>query len=106
MNDCESGYWAFNEAQAARMIGDSIYLHEKQKAPSRVGGQIVSYRVHQGPEDSEYIGRIIFRFSPNAEQKGVLAEGTWSRWYLRDKGRIHLFHDFGNSDGLLRQVKS
>jgi hypothetical protein len=69
----ESGYWAVSEVEAQGLIGCQIYFHEKQIEPSYYGGVITGFRAQ--PE-GEFAGRIIFRFIPKQECRGVLAGAT------------------------------
>jgi hypothetical protein len=70
-NEWESGYWVVAEEAAQRLIGGQIYLHDGQDKPSRFGGDILSFRVHRG---GELDGRLIFRFKPAPQCKGVLTD--------------------------------
>ena len=74
-NEWESGYWVVAVDTAQRLIGGQIYLHDGQDTPSRFGGDILSYRVQQ---DGEFEGRLVFRFRPTAQCKGIMAgRGGW-----------------------------
>jgi hypothetical protein len=66
----ESGYWAIAEALARELIGGHIYFHEKQQEPSYYGGIINGFRINQV---EPYSGRIIFRFEPKPDCRGVRA---------------------------------
>lgn len=68
----ESGYWHVSEESAARLIGGQIYLHSGQNEPSHFGGVILGYRVHAQAGDAQLDGRIVFRFRPSLEYKGVV----------------------------------
>ena len=68
----ESGYWALSAGEAEALVGANIYFHERQIEPSYYGGTIVGYRVQRG---EPYDGRIIFRFQPKPDCRGVRAGG-------------------------------
>ena len=68
-DDWESGYWAIARETAERLIGGQIFLHGGQAEPSRFGGDILSFRVQTG---GEFDGRIIFRFRPTTQCKGIV----------------------------------
>lgn len=68
----ESGFWALTETQAQSLIGAPIFFHKKQIEPSYYGGTITGYRVQA---DGEFAGRIVFRFVPKPECRGVFAIG-------------------------------
>jgi hypothetical protein len=66
----QSGYWAVSESDAAKLIGAHIYFHERQIEPSFYGGLITGFHVHQ---DDPYVGRVVFKFEPKADCRGVRA---------------------------------
>ena len=68
-HEYECGYWAVSEATAQRLIGGDLYLHDKQKEPSRFGGKILGFHVHP---DGVEAGRIVFRIRASLEHRGVL----------------------------------
>jgi hypothetical protein len=71
----ESGFWSLSEAQAQLLVGGKIYFHQRQIEPSFYGGVITGFRVQQGEPHN---GRIIFRFEPNPECRGIRAgRGGW-----------------------------
>ena len=71
----ESGWWAISEARAQRLVEEagSIYLHSARNEPSHWGGTVIGYRVQQG---GELNGRIVIRFRPSREHKGVRTDST------------------------------
>jgi len=66
----ESGYWALSEQEARELVGAHIYFHERQIEPSFYGGLITGFRVQRS---EPYTGRIVFRFEPKSECRGVRA---------------------------------
>jgi hypothetical protein len=66
----ESGYWALSEQDARDLVGAHIYFHERQIEPSFYGGLIIGFRVQQ---TEPYTGRVVFRFEPKSECRGVRA---------------------------------
>src|SRR5262245_34594673 len=64
----ESGYWALSEVEAAELKGAYIYFHERQIEPSFYRGVITDFRIN---EAEPYRGRVIFRFEPKPECRGV-----------------------------------
>ena len=73
-NEWESGYWVVAEETAQRLVGGQLYLHDGQGAPSRFGGDIMSFRVHRG---GALDGRLVFRFRPNRPVQGVRHRSRW-----------------------------
>lgn len=64
----ESGWWALNESEAARLVGGRIYFHKVQQERSFYGGDITGYRVVQ---DGEHDGLIVFEFKHNRDCRDV-----------------------------------
>lgn len=66
--DC--GYWVVALSTAERLVSEygDLYLHDGQNVPSRFGGKIVGFRVHQGGDED---GRIVFRIQATPEHRGV-----------------------------------
>lgn len=65
--DC--GYWVVAVSTAERLVSErrDLYLHDAQNEPSRFGGKIVGFRVHQGGLED---GRIVFRIQATPEHRG------------------------------------
>ena len=70
--DC--GYWAVSKDTAEKLVGGDLYLHSGQKEPSKFGGRILSFRVHEG---GDIDGRIIFRIQFSSEYRGVTIKEGW-----------------------------
>ena len=66
----ESGYWAVSETDASELVGAHIYFHERKIEPSFYGGVITGWRLHRA---EPYSGRVVFRFEPKPECRGVRA---------------------------------
>ncbi|MFS2162592.1 hypothetical protein [Variovorax sp. Varisp62] len=66
--DC--GYWVVAVSTAERLVAEQadLYLHDGQAAPSRFGGTILGFRVHQGGPEN---GRIVFRIQATPAHRGV-----------------------------------
>lgn len=64
----ESGNWAISSEQADTLVGGRIYLHQKKKEASYLGGRISGFRV---TETSDAVpSRIVFRFKPEDDARG------------------------------------
>lgn len=74
-HDWESGYWDMAEAVAKQAIGGNLYLHRDYGQPSCWGGVIAGYRVVATRESARHQGKIIFRFRPSRNHKGIPAGG-------------------------------
>lgn len=70
----ESGSWELSEADAARIVGGRLYLHEKKTQASYFGGTVQSFRV-LGPE-AEQPGHIVFTLRAEAAGKGAPWAGS------------------------------
>jgi hypothetical protein len=68
----ESGYWAIAPETAERLVGGNLYLHSHQNKSSHFGGEIISYSIFQGENNSERNGRIVFLIKPTPEHKNFL----------------------------------
>ena len=66
--DC--GYWVVAVSTAERLVAErgDLYLHDGQNEPSRFGGKIVGFCVHQGGLEQ---GRTVFRIQPSPAHLGV-----------------------------------
>jgi hypothetical protein len=72
--DHESGNWAVAAADADRLIGGMIFLHNAKSDRSYYGGRIKSARAIT-TEDARSV-RYVFRFEPLAEAKGIRWRGA------------------------------
>ena len=65
-----SGYWSVSEAEAERLVGGTIYLHETKKQPAYFGGTVLSYAMS---DEEPHVGQLVFAFSALQGAKGA----TW-----------------------------
>lgn len=70
----ESGFWDVSAADAEKLKGGMLYLHEAKSKPSYFGGQVKSYRVIGNGKQFE--GRVAFVLDSSTEGKGVAWEGV------------------------------
>jgi hypothetical protein len=64
-----SGWWAFSDDAAQRLVEGSIFLHETKNVASRYGGRILGYR--HGPVGTADEGRIGIEFEFAESSRGV-----------------------------------
>ncbi len=69
----ESGYWTLYEAEAARLVDGTLYLHQKKAEPSYFGGKILSFRLSTDTEP--YPGKIVFKVVAQDDCKAIPWEG-------------------------------
>ncbi|HYP57066.1 MAG TPA: hypothetical protein VEQ35_02135 [Beijerinckia sp.] len=68
-----SGYWTFYEAEAAKLVNGSLYLHKTKAEPSYFGGIITGYRF--ASEAEPYPGKIIFTVASQPSCENIPWEG-------------------------------
>ncbi len=64
----ESGYWDLSLAKANHLVGQDIYFHERQDAPSFFGGIIQSFKISN---NAPWRGRVIFTFKALQDHKNI-----------------------------------
>lgn len=67
-----SGYWPVSEAEAERLVGGTIFLHETKKQPAYFGGTVLSYAMS---DEEPHVGQLVFAFSASQVAKGALWRG-------------------------------
>jgi hypothetical protein len=70
----ESGDWDISAADAERLVGGTLYLHETKGQHSYFGGSIIGYR-ELGPTEP-LAGRIVFTVTSTREGKNVAWQGA------------------------------
>ena len=60
-----SGWWKLTEAEAKRLVGGDVYLHETKGDVSWLGGQVAAYELAD-PASTD-AGRIGLHFRPSPE---------------------------------------
>lgn len=70
----DSGFWDLSEADAERLVGGMLYLHETKASPSYFGGVVRGFRVAGSDELAP--GRIVFSVESTREGKGVAWKGA------------------------------
>ncbi len=66
-----SGTWVLSKQKAESLLGNKIYIHDAQSAPSKHGGVITKVIQEEG-------GRYTFLYTANRECFGVKV-GNWGR---------------------------
>ena len=69
-----SGWWAFNEDEAAALVGGWLYLHADESLTSEMGGQVLSYELAQVTARGNE-ARVIFLFDYAAAARQVAWRG-------------------------------
>ncbi|NNC19691.1 hypothetical protein HJC22_28635 [Corallococcus exiguus] len=72
-DEYESGNWVVAPADAQRLIGGMIYLHNTKSERSYFGGKIKSARPVR--TNDRIPDRIVFRFVPLSEARGIRWRG-------------------------------
>lgn len=65
-----SGHWHVATEKAKALVGKSIWIHEKQRAPSHFGGLITSFFA-EGYSGGHFESYIVFLFKPDPLHRGV-----------------------------------
>lgn len=72
-HEWESGCCAVDREVAAKLIGADLFIHEGMSKPSRFGGTITGFRVH---DDAESARAVIFRFKATNDHRDVKTSRT------------------------------
>jgi len=70
----ESGYWDIGMAEAQRLLGGMLFLHERKSEPSYFGGTVRDVRLARS--DEGFDGRIVFTILSQREGKNAKWEGA------------------------------
>jgi 5-methylcytosine-specific restriction protein A len=71
----KSGYWAIGKSTADTCIGGSIFFHDRQAAPSYLGGEITGFEFV--PYESK--DRVLFTFRRMPSHEGIIQTEGWYR---------------------------
>jgi hypothetical protein len=71
----DSGFWDISEADAARLVGGTLHLHETKTERSYFGGDITGYRIEERPEEA-HVRRIVFQVTSTATGRGARWSGA------------------------------
>lgn len=73
-DDYTSGNWDLPQADAEKLVGGMIYLHQTKARLSYFGGKVVSAKEIQTKDT--HAKRIVFTFTFTPESRGVAWQGT------------------------------
>jgi len=85
----QSEAWSFTTAEAAKLAGGRVYLHQTKAEPSYFGGQVLT--VEALPGDGSCSERYVLKLKADRESKGVAWDKgghshamAWSSGVLED----------------------
>lgn len=67
-HEWESGRCAVSSADAEKLVGADLYIHEARGRPSRFGGKVTGYRP-AGEESAA--GAVVFRFQASNDHRDI-----------------------------------
>lgn len=75
-HEWESGCCAVAQGVAEKLVGADLFIHEGMSKPSRFGGKITGFRLHEGADAA---GQVIFRFKASNDHRDIkTSRAGWS----------------------------
>lgn len=68
-HEWESGRCTIDPGVAEKLVGADLFMHEGMSKPSKFGGKITGFRLHEGSEAEG--ARVIFRFKASNDHRDI-----------------------------------